>query len=59
MIEVRNLTKRFGRFTAVDDLSFAVATGEAVALWGANGAGKTTAVRCLLNLCLLYTSRCV
>jgi len=50
MIEVRNLTKRFGRFTAVDDLSFTVGRGEAVALWGANGAGKTTAVRCLLNL---------
>lgn len=49
-IEVRHLTKRFGRFTAVEDLSFAVGTGEAVALWGANGAGKTTAVRCLLNL---------
>lgn len=50
MIEVRNLTKQFGRFTAVDDLSFTVGAGEAVALWGANGAGKTTAVRCLLNL---------
>lgn len=49
-IEVRHLTKKFGRFTAVDDLSFTVGTGEAVALWGANGAGKTTAVRCLLNL---------
>jgi ABC-type multidrug transport system ATPase subunit len=49
-IEVSNLTKRFGRYTAVDDLSFTVQTGEAVALWGANGAGKTTAVRCLLNL---------
>ena len=49
-IEVRHLTKKFGRFTAVDDLSFTVETGEAVALWGANGAGKTTAVRCLLNL---------
>lgn len=50
MIEVRNLTKRFGRFTAVDNLSFSVREGQAVALWGANGAGKTTAVRCLLNL---------
>lgn len=49
MIQVTNLTKRFGRFTAVDDLSFTVSPGEAVALWGANGAGKTTAVRCLLN----------
>lgn len=50
VIEVRHLTKYFGRFTAVDDLSFTVKAGEAVALWGANGAGKTTAVRCLLNL---------
>lgn len=50
MIEVNNLTKRFGKLTAVDDLSFSVKEGEVVALWGANGAGKTTAVRCLLNL---------
>ena len=50
VIEVRHLTKNFGRFKAVDDLSFTVQAGEAVALWGANGAGKTTAVRCLLNL---------
>lgn len=50
MIDVRNLTKRFGRLVAIDDLSFAVAQGEAVAFWGANGAGKTTALRCLLNL---------
>ena len=50
MIEVTNLTKRFGRFTALDELSFTVGAGEAVALWGANGAGKTTAGRCLLNL---------
>jgi ABC-type multidrug transport system ATPase subunit len=50
MIEVTNLSKRFGGLIAVDDLSFSVAKGEAVALWGANGAGKTTAVRCLLHL---------
>lgn len=50
MIEVQHLTKHFGRLTAVDDLSFTVQPGEAVAFWGANGAGKTTAVRCLLNL---------
>lgn len=50
MIEVTHLTRRFGNLTAVDDLSFTVKPGEAVALWGANGAGKTTAVRCLLNL---------
>lgn len=50
MIEVTHLTKRFGALTAVDDLSFQVHAGEAVALWGANGAGKTTAIRCVLGL---------
>jgi ABC-type multidrug transport system ATPase subunit len=50
IITVQNLSKRFGGLTAVDDLSFFVGAGEAVALWGANGAGKTTALRCLLGL---------
>ena len=50
MITVSHLTKRFGPVAAVSDLSFTVAAGEAVALWGANGAGKTTAIRCLLHL---------
>lgn len=50
MIEVNNLSKHFGRLKAVDDLSFRVDKGEAVAFWGANGAGKTTALRCLLGL---------
>jgi nitrous oxidase accessory protein len=50
MIEIANLTKRYGRFTAVNNLSFTVAPGEAVALWGANGAGKSTALHCLLDL---------
>lgn len=50
MITVTHVTKRFGGLTAVDDLSFSVQAGEAVALWGANGAGKTTALRCLLGL---------
>lgn len=50
MISVEGLTKRFGRFTAVDDVSFQVERGRAVALWGANGAGKTTAIRCVLGL---------
>ncbi|MHC5001580.1 MAG: ABC transporter ATP-binding protein [Planctomycetota bacterium] len=50
MIRVTNLTKSYGRFVAVRELSFTVAPGEAVALWGANGAGKTTVIRCLLGL---------
>lgn len=50
MITFTNLTKRFGSYTAVDNLSLQVAAREAVALWGPNGAGKTTAVKCLLGL---------
>jgi ABC-type multidrug transport system ATPase subunit len=50
MITFTDLTKRFGSFTAVDNLSLQVAEREAVALWGPNGAGKTTAVKCLLGL---------
>ncbi|MCB0202733.1 MAG: ATP-binding cassette domain-containing protein, partial [Anaerolineae bacterium] len=50
MIEYSHVTKRFGKFTAVDDLSFAVQPQEALALWGPNGAGKTTAIKCLLGL---------
>jgi ABC-2 type transport system ATP-binding protein len=47
MIEVRNLTKRYGRITALDDVSFDVARGEIVGFLGPNGAGKTTAMRIL------------
>lgn len=50
IIQVTHLTKNFGGLTAVDNLSFSVTAGEAVAFWGANGAGKTTVVRCLLDL---------
>jgi len=50
MIEVDNLTKRFGQFTAVDSVSFQVEKGEIFGLLGPNGAGKTTTIRCLLTL---------
>jgi ABC-2 type transport system ATP-binding protein len=47
MIEVENLTKRFGKTVAVDDLSFKVGQGEIVGFLGPNGAGKTTTMRML------------
>jgi len=50
MIVAERVTKRFGGLTALDQLTFRLEAGEAVALWGANGAGKTTALRCLLSL---------
>jgi ABC-2 type transport system ATP-binding protein len=45
MIEVRNLTKAYGAFEAVKDVSFTVATGQACGFLGPNGAGKTTTMR--------------
>ena len=42
ILEASRLVKRFGKKTAIDDLSFAVAGGEIVALLGPNGAGKST-----------------
>lgn len=49
-IEVEGLTKRFGSFTAVDHISFSVGRGEIFGFLGANGAGKTTAMRMLCGL---------
>lgn len=48
MIEFRNVTKNYGAFTALDDVSFRIQPGEIVGLVGANGAGKTTTMK-LLN----------
>jgi ABC-2 type transport system ATP-binding protein len=55
MIEVENLTKKFGELTAVDGLTFHVAEGEVFGLLGPNGAGKTTTVRMLC--CLISRTR--
>jgi ABC-2 type transport system ATP-binding protein len=49
-ISVQNLTKRFGAFTAVDQITFDVDQGEIFGFLGANGAGKTTAMRMLCGL---------
>ena len=50
MIEIENLTKRFGPVTAVDDLSFAARAGHVTGFLGPNSAGKTTTMRILLGL---------
>ena len=50
IIEASGLTKRYGRVTAVDELSFTVEAGQVVGFLGANGAGKTTALRMLVGL---------
>ena len=49
-IDVRGLTRRFGNFVAVDDLSFGVKQGEIFGFLGANGAGKSTTIRMLCGL---------
>jgi len=52
VITVEKLTKKFGQFTAVDHISFEVMKGEIFGFLGANGAGKTTAMRMLCGLSL-------
>ncbi|MDO9037495.1 MAG: ABC transporter ATP-binding protein [Lutibacter sp.] len=50
VIEVENLTKKFGDFTAVNSISFEVKKGEIFGFLGANGAGKTTAMKMLIGI---------
>ena len=50
MIEVAGLTKLYGEFVAVDELSFSVPAGAVLGLVGPNGAGKTTTLRCLSGI---------
>ena len=50
VIEIRNLTKRYGATTAIDDLSFDVAPGRVTGFLGPNGAGKSTTMRVVLGL---------
>ena len=50
VISAEKLTKKYGKFTAVDQISFSVFKGEIFGFLGANGAGKTTAIRMLTAL---------
>ena len=50
IIETKNMVKKFGNFTANDNLTFQVRKGEIFGFLGANGAGKTTAIRILCGL---------
>jgi ABC-2 type transport system ATP-binding protein len=59
IITTDNLTKTFGKFTAVDHISFSVAAGEIFGFLGANGAGKTTAMRMLSGLLTPTSGRAI
>jgi len=50
VLEIKNLTRRFGAFTAVDALTLSVNAGEVFGLLGSNGAGKTTTIKMLTTL---------
>ena len=50
VVEVKNLIKKFGKITAVNDLSFSIEEGKITGLLGPNGAGKTTTIQMLLDL---------
>ena len=50
MLEIRNLTKTFGDFKALDDLSMTVPKGTVYGLVGPNGAGKSTVIRCMVGV---------
>lgn len=50
ILEVKNLTKKFGNFTAVDSVNFSIGDGEILGVLGPNGAGKTTTIQMLLGV---------
>lgn len=50
MLEVKNVTKKYGRLVAADDVSFSVNKGEIAVLLGPNGAGKSTLIKCMTGL---------
>ncbi len=56
-VRVNDLTVQFGKFTAVDHITFEVGAGEIFGFLGANGAGKTTTIRCLCGLLIPTTGK--
>src|ERR1017187_8331734 len=50
IIEIQNLSRRYGKLDAVNGLSLNVRAGKCYGFFGRNGAGKTTTIKCLLNL---------
>ncbi len=50
IIEIKNFTKKYGNFTAINDLSLTINQGEIYGFVGKNGAGKSTTLRCILNM---------
>src|SRR5579862_7326696 len=50
VIQIQNLTRRYGKLDAVNGLSLSVKPGRCYGFFGRNGAGKTTTIKCLLNL---------
>jgi ABC-2 type transport system ATP-binding protein len=50
ILEVKSLTKKFGSFTAVNDISFSMEEGQILGFLGPNGAGKTTTIQMLLGV---------
>ena len=55
MIEIKNLTKKFDRFIALDNLNLSFTNGKSIALIGPNGCGKTTLIKCILGLNVIKT----
>src|SRR6187401_1419561 len=57
MIEAQNITKRFGKLTALQDVSFSFNAGECIALIGPNGCGKTTLIKSILGMVVPDTGK--
>src|SRR5690606_37558013 len=57
MIKIENITKRFGKFKAIDQLSLDLKLGECIALIGPNGCGKTTLIKSILGMVLPQEGR--